>query len=75
MIYGVTIFHTTSAVMKAEKLLASKKIATKLIPVPRQFSSDCGLALRFNWEQREVIESELKSADVEMAGIHQMPSA
>ena len=51
--YGVVLFHTTSSVMRAEKLLAKEGYTVKLVPTPRQFSSDCGIALRFDWHQQE----------------------
>jgi len=72
MQYGVVLFHTTSAVMKAEKLLLKKGVSIKLIPVPREFSSDCGLSLRFDWDRRDSVASELNAAGVEMMGIYQM---
>lgn len=72
--YGVVMFHTTSSVMKAEKVLVKKGISVRLIPTPREFSSDCGLALRFDWDRRESIESELHTADIEIVGLYQMPS-
>jgi hypothetical protein len=71
--YGVVLFHTTSAVMKAEKLLIAKGYTIKLIPPPREFSSDCGIAIRFVWTKRESIELDLKSLGLETGGIHQMP--
>ena len=72
MKYGVVLFHTTSSVMKAEKLLVKKGFTIKLIPVPREFSSDCGLSLRFDWDRRDSVASELNAAGVEMMGIYQM---
>lgn len=52
----VAIFHNIHRVMKAEQLLKQARLAFLLIPVPRQLSSDCGLALRFNAEaQAEVL--------------------
>ena len=74
MKYGVVLFHTTSSVMKAEKLLVKKGFTIKLIPVPREFSSDCGLSLRFDWDQRDTVSAELTTAGVESMGIHQMLS-
>jgi hypothetical protein len=70
--YGVVLFHTNSAVMRAEKLLMKQKLPIKLIPTPREFSSDCGIALRFEWLQRERIERVLADAKVEIAAIHLM---
>ena len=45
--YGVVLFHTTSAAMRAEKVLKNAGIAVKLIPTPRELSSDCGISARF----------------------------
>ncbi len=68
--YGVVLFHTTSAVLQAEKLLNKKGYSTKLIPTPRQFSSDCGVALRFDWNYRAQIQLELDEANVEVDNIY-----
>lgn len=72
MTYGVVLFHTTSAAMQAEKLLVKAGLKVKLIPTPRQFSSDCGISLRFDWEQKEQVESLLKSSKVDIASIHRL---
>lgn len=68
--YGVILFPTTSAVMRAEKLLSKWGFSIKLIPTPRQFSSDCGLALRFDWAERERVRSVLEEEKVEIDAIH-----
>lgn len=43
----VAIFHSVHRVMQAEKALKLAGCEMLLIPVPRQLSSDCGLAIRF----------------------------
>ncbi len=68
--YGVILFHTTSAVMRAEKLLIKAGYDTKLIPTPRQFSSDCGIALRFTWNQIEQVKATLEKDKVEFDTLH-----
>ena len=70
--YGVVLFHTTSAVMRAEKLLIKEGYPIKLIPTPRQFSSDCGIALRFDWNHCDKIKSVLDEARVEFSAIHSL---
>lgn len=70
--YGVVLFYTTSAVMRAEKILEKGNLAVKLIPTPRELSSDCGIALRFNWDQMKQVKTLLDEAQVESAGIHQI---
>jgi hypothetical protein len=67
---GVVLFHTTSAVMRAEKLLTKGGYSIKLIPTPRQFSSDCGIALRFDWNHCDAVKSVLDKAKVEFNAIH-----
>ena len=68
--YGVVLFHTTSAVMRAEKLLVKEVYSIKLIPTPRQFSSDCGIALRFDWNHCEQVKSVLDKVRIEFDTIH-----
>jgi hypothetical protein len=67
--YGVVLFHTTSAAMRAEKTLVKAGLVVKMIPTPRELSSDCGLALRFAWEQSEEVTRLLDQARVEIAGM------
>jgi len=68
--YGVVLFLTTSAVMRAEKLLIRGGYSIKLIPTPRQFSSDCGIALRFEWHDHDQVKQVLDEARVECDTIH-----
>ena len=68
--YGVVLFHTTSSAMRAEKTLLRAGLEIKMIPTPRQFSSDCGIALRFDRTQMPAVQEMLEAARVEIAGIH-----
>jgi hypothetical protein len=70
--HGVAIFCTTSSVMRAEKLLTKAGYSTKLIPTPREFSSDCGIAVRFDWADCEQVKLILGAAHLEIDGIHQL---
>ena len=70
--YGVVLFHTTSSVMRADKLLVKDGYSVKLIPTPRQFSSDCGIALRFDWNHCEQVKSVLDEARIEFDAIHSL---
>jgi hypothetical protein len=72
--YGVVLLHNTSSVMRAEKVLQKNGIAVKLIPTPREFSSDCGMAVRFDWQDEARVRVLLDQAHVEVAEIHIMPS-
>ncbi len=68
--HGVVLFYTTSAAFRAEKTLRTHALAVKLIPTPRELSSDCGMALRFTWEEAGRVQSLLAEARVEFAGVH-----
>jgi hypothetical protein len=69
---GVVLFHTSSAAIRAEKILGRESVAVKLIPTPRELSSDCGIALGFQSAERARVTELLNGARVETAGIHQM---
>lgn len=56
----VAIFHSIHRVMKAEKILKLAGADILLIPVPRQLTSDCGLAIRYAPAERERVEAVLE---------------
>jgi len=62
---GVVLFHTTTSALRAEKILQKAGLTVKLIPTPRELSSDCGMALRFELSDRADVEQRLASAGVE----------
>ncbi len=70
--YGVVLFHTTSAALRAEKVAQRAGLTVKLIPTPRELSSDCGMALRFLWSQVEQMRGALDAARVEVADVRQI---
>ena len=67
----VAIFHSIHRVLKAEKVLKNESMSFLLIPVPRQLTSDCGLALRFSPEVRESLLQLLQEADLLPAELYQ----
>jgi hypothetical protein len=69
---GVVLFRTTSAAMRSEKVLAEAGLMIALVPTPRQFTSDCGLALRFPWEKADLVRALLSAAHIEASGIHRL---
>ncbi len=67
---GVVLFHGIQSAMRAEKVLARVGLGVKLVPTPRQFSSDCGVALRFGWPDLGQVQERLAAARVEIDVIH-----
>ncbi len=72
MSLGVVLFASTHFAIRAEKLAKENGLNVKLIPVPRQLSSDCGVCLRISWEQKNRIEEILAQAGVPMEGVHRL---
>ncbi len=54
-IYSVILVDSTSHALRIEKLLHRQGLANKLIPTPRQLSSDCGVCVRVRYEDVETI--------------------
>lgn len=68
--YSVVLFYSTSYAIRAEKVLLQAGIAHKMIPTPRQLSSDCGMALRFDRADEEQVARTLAAHKVSINGIH-----
>lgn len=62
---GVVLFHTTTTALRAEKIAKNAGLKVKLIPTPRELSSDCGIALLFTLGDRETVEKLLADTGVE----------
>ncbi len=60
----VAIFHSIHRVMKAEKVLKLEGADILLIPVPRQLTSDCGLAIRYPEPERSRVLQVLRREDL-----------
>jgi hypothetical protein len=71
--YGVALFRSTSAALRAEKVLNNHDLPVKMIPVPRELSSECGIALRFPWTLAQAVEDTLESAGADYAAVRHLP--
>jgi hypothetical protein len=71
--YGIILFHSSSSAMQAEAVLQKGNFTVKLVPTPRQLSSDCGVSLRFDWDCNQDVARLLEKMHVSIAGIHRMP--
>lgn len=64
----VIILSSIHRVMKAEKLLKGRGLNVDLIPVPREISSDCGVAIEMPFE---VGEEALRLMDEHRIAVHE----
>ena len=66
---NVVLFDSTSGAIRGEKLAKKEGLKVKLIPVPRHLSSDCGVCLRCDAGDVELVRSILEAARVEFEEI------
>lgn len=62
--FAVVLVHSTSHAIHAERVLKRDGLKVKLIPTPRDLSSDCGSALRIDTDDQPRIEHLLTEARV-----------
>ncbi len=67
---AVLIFHSIHKVMQAEKALRAAGLDVRVMPVPRQLSSDCGLSIAFRRGDREAVEGALAEAGCMFEELH-----
>jgi hypothetical protein len=53
----IIVFESTRAAINAEKLCIKNLIACQVIPVPRDISAECGIALEVNEGDRKAVEN------------------
>jgi len=67
---GTVLFPSTHYALRAEEALKQEGLTVKLVPVPREFSSNCGIALEFDCNNKEKVNKILQEKNVEIEGIH-----
>ncbi|MBN2324837.1 MAG: DUF3343 domain-containing protein [Spirochaetes bacterium] len=54
---GIVTFFSSHHALHAEEVLKKTGLRTALVPGPREISPNCGVALRFQWEEKKRVES------------------
>jgi len=67
--YAVILVPSTSHAMRVEKLLRDKGISSKMIPVPRHISSDCGACVRIRYGDMDTVRQVVEVARIEVESI------
>ena len=68
----IVSFHTTAEAMATERLCQRHGLEGKLVSVPRQITSDCGIAWSSPLALWEDLENLLQTNQVEFAGFHKI---
>jgi hypothetical protein len=58
----IATFFTHSGAIKYQKFLRAKSIAVELMPVPRKFSSNCGIGAKFIYEDdiKNIVSTDIE---------------
>lgn len=67
----IITFHTTTDAMAMEKMCKQRNIPGRLIPVPRALSAGCGLSWCADPDQREIISTEMKRAEIKAEALQE----
>jgi hypothetical protein len=66
----VMLFGSIHQVMRVEKILKGKGVEIDLIPVPREISSDCGVAIELLSEAKEEALHLLAERGISISGCY-----
>jgi len=69
---AVILFHSTNYAMWAVDVLKANKVENKLIPVPRDLSSECGYCIQICADSVNKVEEILKHENIEYERIVQI---
>jgi hypothetical protein len=70
--YAVILVPSTSYAIQIERLLQGSGIPCKLIPVPRQLSSDCGVCVRIDRQTSGDALKLIQAAQIDFEGMHEI---
>lgn len=70
---GVITFYGSHHALRAEKVLMQEGLEAVLIPGPREISPNCGVALRFDFHEKESCAAVLEERSVQIEAFHHYP--
>lgn len=70
--YYFLTFRSTHDVLKFDKETSKENYKTTIMPVPREVSHSCGLALRFDIEDLEIIEELSQKRNLRTEGLYKV---
>ena len=67
---GLISFFASHYAIRAETVLKRSGLISHLVPGPKELSPNCGVALRFEYAQREKVVAVLAAKKVQIEAIH-----
>ncbi len=69
-VHCVAVLQSIHYVIKGEQILKRAGLQIDVIPIPRDISSDCGMALEFSSRDKGYAEKLLAEASIVIVGIY-----
>jgi len=69
-VYAIITFHNSHFALKAKKVLEKSGKKPETIPIPREFSSECGFCCKVLWNEKDETENILITNRVEFDSIY-----
>jgi hypothetical protein len=67
---GLISFFASYHAIRADTIMKRHQLPARLVPGPRELSPNCGVALRFQYADRDTALSLLASHHVQIDGVH-----
>ncbi|RUA09520.1 MAG: DUF3343 domain-containing protein [Fusobacteria bacterium] len=68
--FNVISFESTHMAIKSEKLLLDIGLNIRIIPVPREITASCGLALKINTDDFIEVKKLLEKNKIDFLGVY-----
>lgn len=68
--FAVILVDSTSHAVRIEKVLVRNGLDCRLVPVPRQISSDCGVCVRVRQASLAAAREAVEAAGIAIRAIH-----
>lgn len=72
LFYSVILFLSANHAVRAESVLLKKGLHCKMIPIPRNISSDCGVGVRIYTVDKENVVKTLSNLNIKIVKIEDM---
>lgn len=70
--YIIFAFDSTHAAILSEKVLKENNLNGRLIPLPPEVSAGCGLSLRIDEKDRDIVSEKLSENNVGIDGVFEL---
>ncbi|MBH1939653.1 DUF3343 domain-containing protein [Mobilitalea sibirica] len=70
--YTILLVYSSSYAVRAEKILRKEGIDTKMIPIPRHISSNCGVCVRIHTDDVNDALEVLDNSNLPLDGVYNL---